>query len=118
MQERQDCLNSIKEAHEEDEHAFPAKYCIDLFEELVAAWCEEVRESRRKLCALLGSENPRLEDLKLVALAPGPDGTPNFSFPNVFDLSDSEGPTSRSSCRRVQPTAKSSAEDEPGAPAI
>ena len=32
-----------------------------------------------------------MEDLKPVALAPGPDGTPNFSFPNVFDLSDSEG---------------------------
>ena len=40
VQERLDCLQALKEAHEEDEHAFPASYCIDLFEELVAAWCE------------------------------------------------------------------------------
>jgi len=81
----------LKEAHEEDEHAFPASYCIELFEELVAAWCEELRESRRKLCAALGTENPRLEDLKLYALAPGKDGTANFQFPRIWDLSDPEG---------------------------
>jgi len=91
VQERLDCLQALKEAHEEDEHAFPAKYCIELFEELVAAWCEEVRESRRKLCSLLGTENPRLEDLKLLALAPGPNGQTNFQFPRVWDLSDPDG---------------------------
>ena len=91
MQERNECLQAIKEAHEEDEHAFPASYCIELFEELTAVWCEEVRESRRKLCALLGTENPRLEDLKLLALAPGPSGAANFQFPRVWDLSDPEG---------------------------
>ena len=77
--------------HEEDEHAFPAAYCIELFEELVAAWCEELRESRRKLCSLLGTENPRLEDLKLLALAPGADGQANFQFPSIWDLGDPSG---------------------------
>lgn len=91
VQERVACLQALKEAHEEDEHAFPASYCIELFEELVAAWCEELRESRRKLCAALGTENPRLEDLKLYALAPGKDGTANFQFPRIWDLSDPEG---------------------------
>ena len=91
VQERLDCLQALKEAHEGDEHAFPAKYCIELFEELVAAWCEEVRESRRKLCSLLGTENPQLEDLKLLALAPGPNGQTNFQFPRVWDLSDPDG---------------------------
>ena len=91
VQERLDCLQALKEAHEEDEHAFPASYCIDLFEELVAAWCEELRESRRRLCSLLGTENPRLEDLKMLALAPGPDGQANFQFPRIWDLNDPEG---------------------------
>ena len=48
------------EAHEEDEHACPVQYCIDLFEEHNAVWVEAVREARRKLCARLGTENPRL----------------------------------------------------------
>ena len=91
IQERLDCLQALKEAHEEDEHAFPAAYCIELFEELVAAWCEELRESRRKLCSLLGTENPRLEDLKLLALAPGADGQANFQFPSIWDLGDPNG---------------------------
>ncbi|CAL1131402.1 unnamed protein product [Cladocopium goreaui] len=59
--------------------------------ELVAAWCEELRESRRKLCSLLGTENPRLEDLKLLALAPGADGQANFQFPSIWDLGDPNG---------------------------
>ena len=84
-------LKALQEAHEEDEHAFPFKYCVDLFEELSAVWCEETREKRRQLCARLGTENPRLEDLKLTALAPGPDGHPNFQFPRVWDLADSAG---------------------------
>ncbi|CAE7252651.1 unnamed protein product, partial [Symbiodinium pilosum] len=52
---------------------------------------EAIRESRRQLCAKLGTENPRLEDLKLIALAPNDDGTPNFQFPRVWDLKDPQG---------------------------
>ena len=47
-------------------------YCVQLFEEMTAVWCEEIRESRRRLCAKLGTENPRLEDFKLVALSQVP----------------------------------------------
>jgi hypothetical protein len=54
-------------------------------------WCEQLRESRRRLCQKLGTENPRLEDLKLIALAPGPDGCPNFRFPNVWAIADPAG---------------------------
>ena len=84
-------LAALREANEEDENAFPVGYCIKLYEELNAVWCEQIRESRRKLCAKLGTENPRLEDLKLVALSPGPDGTPAFQFPRVWDLQDPQG---------------------------
>ncbi|CAE7323972.1 unnamed protein product [Symbiodinium sp. CCMP2456] len=91
VQERMKFLKALQEAHEEDEHAFPFKYCMDLYEELSAVWCEEIRERRRQLCAKLGTENPRLEDLKLLALAPGPDGSPKFQFPRVWDLSDPSG---------------------------
>ena len=89
--ERMECLTALKEAHEEDEHAFPAAYCIELYEELVAAWGEDLRESRRKLCSICGTENPRLEDLKLLALAPGADGQANFQFPRIWDLADPAG---------------------------
>lgn len=91
VQERLDCLQALKEAHEEDDHAFPASFCIELFEELSAAWCEELRESRRKICASLGTENPRLEDIKLFALSPNADGSSNFQFPRVWDLDDPNG---------------------------
>ena len=79
MQERYEFLKALQEAHEEDEHAYPTTYCIKLFEELNAVWCEQVRESRRTLCARLGTENPRMEDLKLLALAPSSGGGLNFS---------------------------------------
>ena len=47
MQETLQFLSDLREAHEEDEHAFPTAYCIKLFEELNAGWVEQVRESRR-----------------------------------------------------------------------
>ena len=88
MSERLAFLKALQEAHEEDERAYPTASCIKLFEELNAVWVEQVREARRTLCAKLGTENPRVEDLKLIALAPGPDGLPNFRFPRVWDLKD------------------------------
>ena len=91
MQERYEFLKALQEAHEEDEHAYPTTYCIKLFEELNAVWCEQVRESRRTLCARLGTENPRMEDLKLLALAPSSGGALNFRFPRVWDLNDPAG---------------------------
>ena len=89
--ERLAFLKALQEAHEEDEHAYPTTYCIKLFEELNAVWVEQVRESRRTLCAKLGTEKPRVEDLKLIALAPGPEGLPNFRFSRVWDLKDIAG---------------------------
>ena len=67
--ERMAFLSALREANEEDENAFPVGYCIKLYEELNAVWCEQIRESRRKLRAKLGTENPRLEDLQPVALS-------------------------------------------------
>ena len=78
MSERFAFLKALQEAHEEDEHAYPTAYCIKLFEELNAVWSEQVRD-------------PRMEDLKLIALVPGPDGNPNFRFPRVWDLKDPAG---------------------------
>ena len=43
------------------------------------------------LCAKLGTENPRLEDLKLIALAPREGERPNFQFFRVWDLQDPSG---------------------------
>ena len=47
--------------------------------------------SHRTLCARLGTENPRLEDLKLIALAPGEGDRPNFQFLRIWDLQDPAG---------------------------
>ena len=91
VQERNKFLQALREAHEEDENAFPFTYCVQLFEEMTAVWCEEIRESRRRLCAKLGTENPRLEDFKLVALSPSTTGQANFQFPRVWDLADPAG---------------------------
>ena len=84
-------LQALREAHKEDKNAFPFPYCTQFFEEMTAVWCEEVREKTRCLCAKFGTKNPRLEDLKLLALAPGPNGLPNFQFPRVWDLADPAG---------------------------
>ena len=84
MTERLAFLKAFQEAHDEDEHAYPVQYCIDLFEELNAVWAESVREARRTLCAKLGTENPRLEDLILIALALDRGDTPNFQFPRIW----------------------------------
>ena len=78
--ERMEFLRALTDANEEDENAYPTAYCIKLFEELTA-------EQRRQL----GKDNPCLDDLKLVALAPGPDGSPNFQFPKVWALDDPSG---------------------------
>ena len=91
VRERNKFLQALREAHEEDENAFPFTYCVQLFEEMTAVWCEEIRESRRRLCAKLGTENPRLEDFKLVALSPSATGQANFQFPRVWDLADPAG---------------------------
>ena len=81
----------MQDAHEEDDNAFPAAYVYGLWEELNAAWCEQLREKRRELIRQLGSDNPRKEDLKFLALTPGPDGAAVWKFPNVFDLKDPQG---------------------------
>ena len=91
MQERYDFLKALQEAHEEDKHAYQTAYCIKLFEELNAVWCEQVRESRRTLCAQFGTENPRMEDLRLLALSPSSEIGLNFRFPPVWDLNDPSG---------------------------
>ena len=82
MTQRRAFPNALHEAHDEDEHAYPMQYCIDLCDELKVVWGEAVRESRRRLCSRLHTKNPRLEDLKLIALSPGPDCRPSFQFPN------------------------------------
>ena len=56
--ERMAFLAALREANEEDENAFPVGYCIKLYEELNAVWCEQIRESRRKLCAKLWHGEP------------------------------------------------------------
>eukprot|EP00959_Pyramimonas_sp_CCMP1952_P125089 2615018-Pyramimonas_sp.AAC.1 len=79
-------------SHEHDEDEYPSKHVYGLWEELNAAWSEQLREKRRAMCLLLGTQHPRKEDLKLCALAPtGPGGQAAFKFPNVFDLDDPGG---------------------------
>ena len=86
--ERRKALAALQEAHESDDEAFPAAYTFARWEELQGAWCEQLREGRRNLLRTLATDNPRKEDLKILALAPGPDGAAAWKFPNVFDLDD------------------------------
>ena len=85
--ERLEALEQIEKAHEKDSDVWPENYCYSLWEELKAAWVEELRESRRRLCRLLNTDNSRKEDLKFVALAPGS----GFRFPRTFDLAHPDG---------------------------
>lgn len=82
--DRLKALDQLEKAHEADPEAWPESYCFSLWEELKAAWVEELREERRKLCKILNTDQPRKEDLKFVALAPGS----GFRFPNTFRLDD------------------------------
>ena len=77
-------LDQLEKAHDADPEAWPESYCFSLWEELKAAWVEELREERRKLCKLLNTDQPRKEDLKFVALAPNS----GFRFPNTFRLDE------------------------------
>lgn len=72
-------------------------------EELKAAWVEELREGRRRLCKVLNCEQPRKEDLRFVALAPGS----GFTFPTTFDLDDPQGYYQRVCVPRQQRAIKS-----------
>ncbi|CAE8601345.1 unnamed protein product, partial [Polarella glacialis] len=91
MPERMAALKKLEEAHDEDDNAWPADYVFALWEELSAAWREELRESRRQLCHTLGTDNPRKEDLRFVALSPNQDGQPNFAFPTTWDMENPHG---------------------------
>lgn len=82
--DRLKALDQLVKAHEADPEAWPESYCFSLWEELKAAWVEELREERRKLCKILNTDQPRKEDLKFVALAPGS----GFRFPNTFRLDE------------------------------
>ena len=43
-------------------------------------------EERRTFCRPFGSENPRQEEVRLLAIAPGEGGLPACKFPDTFDL--------------------------------
>ena len=87
--ERLPFVSFLRKANEENKNAYPVTHCIRLYEEFNAVWREAIRESRR-LCAKPGTENPRLEDFKLIVFAPSDDVTPNFQFPREWDLKDAE----------------------------
>ena len=76
---------------ETDDHVYPVEYVMRLWEELQAAWVERLRESRRELLLKLGTDNPRKEDLKALAMAPDSAGNPSWKFPNTFDLDAPDG---------------------------
>ena len=90
VKERLDCLDTLVRECEKDDHAFPPKFVYALWEELWATWGERLREKKRALLRMLQTDNPRKEDLKMIAFAPTADGRAMFTFPNVFDL---ESPT-------------------------
>ena len=81
VQERMKFLQALREAHEEDENAFPFTYCVQLFEEMIAVWCEEVRERRRLLCAKLGTENPRSRGPQTLGTGTWSRQAPEFPVP-------------------------------------
>ena len=89
--ERREALNALEATHEADEHAFPSDYIFALWEELQAAWCEQLRESRRQLQLRLGTDNPRKEDIRFLMLTPDASGNASWSFPTVFDLQNPDG---------------------------
>eukprot|EP00972_Heterocapsa_arctica_P080301 11834544-Heterocapsa_arctica.AAC.1 len=47
--ERRHALAILEASYEADEHAFPLDYLFGLWEELTAAWAEQLREGRRGL---------------------------------------------------------------------
>ena len=54
--ERREALSALMKAHEEDDCAFPAEHIYSLWEELCAAWCEQLRERRRELTRQLNTD--------------------------------------------------------------
>ncbi|CAE8594060.1 unnamed protein product, partial [Polarella glacialis] len=70
-----------------------AVYGLEHMPERVAALkkLEELRESRRQLCHTLGTDSPRKEDLRFVALSPNQDSQPNFAFPTTWDMENPHG---------------------------
>ena len=60
----------------------------------MCVYCEYIREQRRELCRISRNENPRLEDLRMLAFAPVR-GAAWLKFSNAFDL---ESPTGYFQC--------------------
>ena len=85
--ERRKALQRLRAACEEGDIACPARYIYGLREELTDAWAEQLREKRREFPRVLGAQNPRKEDVKMVAMAADDAaGIACLSFPGVFDL--------------------------------
>ena len=83
VQERMKFLQALREAHEEDENAFPFTYCTQLFEEMTAVWCEEVREKRRGLCAKTRDREPLLGGFEAPGIGPRNQRAAKFSSSHV-----------------------------------
>ena len=64
------CIELLQHRHETDQEGYPFSFCRRTWEELMCVYCEYIREQRRELCRLSRNENPRLEDLRLLAFTP------------------------------------------------
>ena len=83
----QQAIDTLQRWHESNETKHPFHHCVRTFEEILAVYVEGVRNRRRELCRLIGTENPRKEDLKVLAWTPMPEGGAWFKFENCWDNS-------------------------------
>jgi len=101
-QEREKCMETLLASHEANKHTYPLSWVKDVWEEINGVWCEEIREKRRQLCRMLGTDNPRKEEVRFLALAPGPTGAASWVYPDSFDLESPTGHYQRVIVPRMQ----------------
>ena len=89
--EMRECIEKLLDWHETTKKANPFDFVTNLWEELMGVWCEQIREGRRLLCRKLGTEHPRKEEIRFIALAPDETGAATWRFPDVFDLDSENG---------------------------
>ena len=73
-------LDELCRLHESNASKYTFEFIRGTFEELWWAWIEELKDQLRKVKKLLNKDRPRKDDLKLAALAPGPDGETFCTF--------------------------------------
>ena len=84
-------IHGLVALHEDDSEDVSKEEVWDAYKELKWMWVEHLEQGCRRICDLIGNDNPDEQTLTFAALTPQPDGPYTFRMPTTFDLVDLDG---------------------------